>query len=353
MKKKSLYAVLATVTSILIFTTAAICNTCQPAATTEVSESDTEEVSGIDAEEVSGIDAEEVEGTSAQQTEQTQEPQGQEESTTTPTEQANNPPEIAQIILPSTNMEVDKPYDIKVVATDADGDSLTYVWSVSDGIIDDPASNPMTWTTPGSDGIYEVNITVDDGRGGTDTDTESVTIYPLPPPIIHVELPIDHKGWLAEISICNGANCFIGVGDTVNNNPIRSYISFNIEGLAGTIVTNATLTLNDYSFRNDASFVVAIWVDVVDWGDDELLELNDYDLIGSLLREHEINTSGGNISISTGKLKYKLQEAIDNDRSDFQIRLIHKGYHTNNNNQIDLVKFMDNSIHLNVDFTGP
>jgi len=346
MKKKSLYVVIATVTFLIIFTTAAICNTCQPAATTEVSESDTEDTADSPVEEAGEI--------SEQETEQTQEPQGQEESTTTPPEAANNPPEIAQIILPSTDMKVNKPYDIEVVATDADGDSLTYVWSVSDGTIDDPESNPMTWTTPSFDGIYEVTITVDDGRSGTDTDTESVIIYPLPPPIIHVELPIDHKGYEAKQGMrCNGVNCEIWVGDTANNKPIRCFISFNIENLIGTTVTNATLTLGDYTFWNDPSFVDGVFIDVVDWGDNELIEPNDYDLDGSLLAEHDIVSGGDTISISTNKLKDELQEAINNDRSDFQIRIIHRGFPTNNNNQHDAIRFKDYKVQLNVDFTGP
>jgi len=71
MKKKRLYVVLATVTSIIIFTTAAICNMCAPATEAEVSESDTGNTNGYSAEE--------AEGTSAQQTSQTQEPQAQQE----------------------------------------------------------------------------------------------------------------------------------------------------------------------------------------------------------------------------------------------------------------------------------
>ena len=275
------------------------------------------------------------------------------ETTTTGATTDNNPPEIKQIVLPSENMEVHRSYDIKVEVTDADGDSLLYSWAVSDGIIDDSSLNPMTWTTPPFDGNYKITVKVDDGNGGTDTKIESVNIYPQPFPVISVDLPIDHKGYIAQGLICNGVNCFIGVGDSVSNKPIRCYLSFNIEDLFGVTVINVILFLGDYIFVNDPSFVDGVFIDVVDWGDNELLEPSDYNLVGSLLAEQDLVADGGAINISTNKLKDMLQEAINNDRSDFQIRIIPGGITTNNNNQHDRVQFNDNNIYLSVDFTGP
>ena len=319
------------VISVIIFTTAAICNMCQPAGTTEVSESDSQDTAGSPVEETEGI--------SEQQTQQAQESQAQEESTATTPEAANSPPEISQIILPSTDMKVDKPYDIEVAATDADGDSLTYVWSVSDGTIDDPALNPMTWTTPGSDGTYEITVTVDDGRD-TDTDTESVTIYPLPPPIVNIDVPIDEAGSVAkDIYVCSDPICnieFGDFGDFGTNRPVRGFISFDIRDLAGATVTNAALTFDTYMKRGDpASLITGIWVEVVNWGDDptDHLVLSDYDLPGNRIRPYlPIDPV---ITVDPDKLKTELQSAIDNGMSRFQLRIRHRGWATNNNNNTD------------------
>ena len=250
-------------------------------------------------------------------------------------------------------MEVHTPYNIEVEAIDVDKDSLTYSWTVTGGKIDDSSLNPMTWTTPPSDGIYEITVTVDDGKGGTDTKIEDVTIYPQPFPVISIDLPIDHNGYIAQGLMCNGVNCFIGVGDSAGNKPIRCYLSFNIEDLMETTVIDAILFLGGYIFVNDPSFIDGVFIDVVDWGDNELLEPSDYDLVGSLLDEQDIVAVGNAINIGTNKLKDMLQEAINNDRSDFQIRIIHRGVPTNNNNQLDRVLFNDNNVYLSIDFTGP
>jgi hypothetical protein len=341
MKKKTIYSILALIIIIILFTTTAVCNTCAPLSSTEESdtdEKDTKDSIAEETEDTSALETTTIVTTSAE---------------TTTTVAANNPPEIAQIILPPTNMEVHRPYEIEVEATDADGDSLIYNWEVSGGTINDPASNPMIWTTPPFDGNYEITVTVNDGKGGTDTEVESVIIYPQPPPVISLDLPIDQKGYLAQGLICNGADCFVVVGDSPSNKPIRSYISFNIEDLGGTTVIDAILSLGDYIFVNDPSFVDGVFIDVVDWGDNELLVPGDYDLVGSLLAEQDIVAGGAPIKISTVKLRDKLQDAINNDRSNFQIRIIPRGVPSNNNNQFDAVQFKDQNIYLNVDFTGP
>lgn len=66
-------------------------------------------------------------------------------------------------------------------SSDPTGDPLTYQWDFGDGT---PVVVPTSITVTHhytDDGIYTATLRVDDGRGGTDTDTALVTIANLPP----------------------------------------------------------------------------------------------------------------------------------------------------------------------------
>ncbi len=105
----------------------------------------------------------------------------------------NRPPTIDDIVL-SGDLYIEETYPISAVADDLDGDILTYFWSTSGGSIIDPGINPTNWLTPSYGGFYSVTITVDDGRGGTGSKTETFEIMepnnpPAPGEIIIKEIP--------------------------------------------------------------------------------------------------------------------------------------------------------------------
>lgn len=64
---------------------------------------------------------------------------------------------------------------ITCVASDTDGDTLTYTWTSTGGTISGTGSI-VTWLAPSVEGTYSISVTVDDGRGGTDTDAVAVTV---------------------------------------------------------------------------------------------------------------------------------------------------------------------------------
>jgi PKD repeat protein/predicted GH43/DUF377 family glycosyl hydrolase len=68
-------------------------------------------------------------------------------------------------------------------SADADGDVLAYVWTQTSGPTASLAGQDTATPsfTPSSVGIYAFRIAVDDGDGGTDTDTVVVTVYGLSP----------------------------------------------------------------------------------------------------------------------------------------------------------------------------
>lgn len=85
--------------------------------------------------------------------------------------QANRPPVIDQIIGPKAWLpQTESP--LTCVASDPDGDNLTYTWTADNGTIKG-AGPTVTWMSPGRDGIYNITLVVSDGRGGSTTMTQA------------------------------------------------------------------------------------------------------------------------------------------------------------------------------------
>jgi len=80
----------------------------------------------------------------------------------------NNPPIIEDL---TTNCPRVKPVGtatIECVASDPDGDELSYSWSADRGGISGEGST-ATWVAPDNTGNYTITVTVTDGRGGEAT----------------------------------------------------------------------------------------------------------------------------------------------------------------------------------------
>jgi outer membrane protein OmpA-like peptidoglycan-associated protein len=61
-------------------------------------------------------------------------------------------------------------------ARDPDGDALTYKWSAPTGQLANPAERQTRWTPPCQEGPVPVTVTVDDGKGGTASDTVTIQV---------------------------------------------------------------------------------------------------------------------------------------------------------------------------------
>jgi hypothetical protein len=88
----------------------------------------------------------------------------------------NNPPEISEITVMGTQY-INKTYGLGVSASDPDGDSLTYNWTVTGGTIDNPHATNINWTTPSTCGNYRITVTVSDGKGGEDSKSEDIYVH--------------------------------------------------------------------------------------------------------------------------------------------------------------------------------
>ncbi|MBW2996346.1 PKD domain-containing protein [Candidatus Woesearchaeota archaeon] len=126
----------------------------------------------------------------------------------TPPPPPNNPPVITTT--PITVGTVGQVYQYNVDATDADGDILYYSLTESPaGMEIDSADGVISWT-PGEEGEYNVTVMVEDGNGGSDT--QSFTI------IVGEEDDDDEgiiiDGWLRVKARVIGDD-YVNAGDTV------------------------------------------------------------------------------------------------------------------------------------------
>jgi outer membrane protein OmpA-like peptidoglycan-associated protein len=91
----------------------------------------------------------------------------------------NRPPTVKARCEPCT-VEPGQNATVTADAQDPDGDTLRYRWSVPSGRLANPADRQTTFTAPQQEGPVQATVTVDDGKGGTASDT--VTIQVVAPP---------------------------------------------------------------------------------------------------------------------------------------------------------------------------
>jgi len=87
----------------------------------------------------------------------------------------NGPPTVTAACNPCT-VEVGRPSTVTATGQDPDGDALTYRWSAPTGSFANPSDQQTVWTAPGQPGPVPVTVGVDDGRGGTDSDTVTIQV---------------------------------------------------------------------------------------------------------------------------------------------------------------------------------
>lgn len=89
----------------------------------------------------------------------------------------NQAPTISSLVPTSASVPPGGGTTVTCTATDADGDPLTYYWSASGGVIPSGSSgSSVTWTAPATEGTYSIQVTAEDGRGGSATRDVIVTV---------------------------------------------------------------------------------------------------------------------------------------------------------------------------------
>jgi hypothetical protein len=84
----------------------------------------------------------------------------------------------APIIIPNAETQ------ITCDASDPDGDPLIYTWTASGGTITKTYQTYIFWKAPDFDGDFEINVTVEDGQGGTAEGSYTMNVMTTQPPVI-------------------------------------------------------------------------------------------------------------------------------------------------------------------------
>ena len=97
----------------------------------------------------------------------------------------NDPPEITNLTVPA-EVEYGEAVQLRVRAFDADDDTLTYIWDVSEGTLIRDTGPEVQWTAPESDKemvpskVVTVNVYVRDGSEKDASKTATILVYSKP-----------------------------------------------------------------------------------------------------------------------------------------------------------------------------
>ena len=92
----------------------------------------------------------------------------------------NRPPTVRARCEPCT-VEVGRTSTVTGDAQDPDGDTLSYRWSAPAGRFANPSDRQTVWTAPMQEGPVPATITVDDGKGGTASDSVTIQVVRTQP----------------------------------------------------------------------------------------------------------------------------------------------------------------------------
>ena len=87
----------------------------------------------------------------------------------------NTPPQISSLTATPENVGVGGSSTVVCVATDPDGDTLTYDWTATKGTFSG-SGDTVTWMAPNEEGTYTIRVSVSDGKEGIVEESCSIAV---------------------------------------------------------------------------------------------------------------------------------------------------------------------------------
>jgi len=247
----------------------------------------------------------------------------------------NQPPVVTSFTAELAKVDRGGTSTITCVATDPDGDTLSYIWSATGGTITGKG-NIITWKAPDADGEFVISLTVDDGKGGTIQ--KQLTIIAGTPQMTMVLSPLPGE---------SGSAYFSGdlvpswlVGDNAANNGVRAFFSFDITGFAQADIKEAKLTFTTKETIGSPWTISGfMYVEQVDYGE-RYLQGVDFNLQGYELAKSSSSAPG---AIDVRLPIARQLEPPAKHRLQIRLRL---GQPTNHNSQDDYISFSGAAINI-------
>ena len=168
------------------------------------------------------------------------------------------PPVIESLGMERDWVEPSGRSEIKCVAFDPDGDSLTYTWSASGGTFFGTRST-VTWLAPDAPGEYIATVTVIDSTGAEATAEITLEVRVNHPPVIE---SLTAESSVVEQARSTGIECIAYDPDGDEVDYQWTTTGGNISGQGSTVTWIAPNTCGDY----------VVTVTVVDSGGSEVTE---------------------------------------------------------------------------------
>lgn len=203
------------------------------------------------------------------------------------TEPENEAPVIASLTAHPDTIEVSGTSTLTCVASDPDGDDLSYTWEIAAGSISG-SGLIVTWTAPGLEGIYSVSCRVDDGNGGQDIEIANIVVMSNEAPVI-LSLTADPP--IVEV----GGNSTLTCVASDPDNDVLTYtwesVEGSISGSGSSVVWTApnsegTYTVSckvedRYSWRDIDSVTIEVITTIARWTFDEMTGDTLHDVSGN------------------------------------------------------------------------
>jgi len=153
-----------------------------------------------------------------------------------PTEPTNNAPIIQSISASPSSIKVNETNSLSCVATDADGDNLTYTWSSDNGTFPNGTSDSFVkWKAPSEEGTYKIEVIVSDGEKAVNDEVEVLVKLACSAPIIYEgktynTVKIGDQCWFLEnLDVGTMINSTNGGFQQTDNGTIEKYCYNNNE----------------------------------------------------------------------------------------------------------------------------